>query len=94
VLIHNSRAIKEFIAREPNAKAPLKHWQQTVTDHNWNNGAELLLSFNKADCVADNKWVFNIGGNNYRLAAIVWFESKTVRVLKIMTHPEYDKEVF
>jgi mRNA interferase HigB len=94
VRIHNSKAIKQFIAREPKAKAPLKFWQKAITDHDWDNGADLLQTFNSADCVADNKWVFNIGGNNYRLAAMVWFESKVVFVLKVMTHSEYDKEMF
>jgi len=72
----------------------MKHWQQTVLDHNWANGAQVLQTFNKADCVSQDKWVFNIGGDNYRLVAMVWFESKVVHVLKVMTHQEYDKEVF
>ena len=92
--IQNYRVVRQFIAREPKAKAPMKHWQKTVLDHDWDNGAQILETFSTADCVSPDKWVFNIGGGNYRLVAMVWFESKVVHVLKVMTHPEYDKEKF
>lgn len=36
----------------------------------------------------------NIGGNNFRMAAMVWIENERVYILKIMTHAEYDKEKF
>jgi mRNA interferase HigB len=35
--------------------------------------------------------VFNIGGNKYRLVARVLYPSQKVFILKVMTHPEYDK---
>jgi mRNA interferase HigB len=94
VRLQNSKALKDFIAREPKAKAPLKFWQKTVTDHDWANGPELQKTLNRADCVADHRWLFNVGGNNYRLLAMVWFENKVVHVLKVMTYAEYDQEAF
>ena len=93
-MIRNRRILKRFVAREPLAEAALAKWQQAVRDNDWDNGAQLLETFNKADCVNNDKWIFNVGGNKYRLAAMVWFESKAVYILKVMTDAEYDKEVW
>jgi len=92
--IRNRRFLKQFVVREPDARAPLARWRKTVKDNDWDNSAQLLATFNNADCVGNNKWIFNIGGNKYRLAAMVWFTAKAVQVLKVMTHAEYDEEIW
>ena len=75
------------------SEAPLNHWVNNVEAANWTNPADVSATFNKADCV-NSKWLFNVGGNNYRLAALIWFQNKIVHVLKVMTHEEYDREVW
>lgn len=92
--IGNLRLIKQFVAREPKSEAPLGHWETVTVNASWNNAADVFATFPKADLVGKDKWIFNIGGNNFRLAAAVWFQSKTVYILKIMTHKEYDNEVW
>jgi mRNA interferase HigB len=94
MMIRNRRVIKHFVAREPNAEGALSKWQEAVRDNDWDNGAKLLETFNQADCVSADKWIFDVGGNKYRVAAMVWFASKIVYILKVMTHAEYDKEVW
>lgn len=44
-----------------------------------------------ADFVADNRVIFNIGGNKYRLSVHVSYEYKRVLIKFIGTHREYDK---
>lgn len=48
-------------------------------------------TFNSADQVADNKVVFNIGGNKYRLIALAAYRSQRLYVLWVGTHADYDK---
>jgi mRNA interferase HigB len=93
VLIKNKRAIKQFTQTEPKASPPLIHWAETVETANWHTPADVLKTFNQTDCV-NSKWIFNIGGNNYRLAALIWFKNQTVFILKIMTHKEYNREIW
>jgi mRNA interferase HigB len=48
-------------------------------------------TFNSVDSIGNNRFVFNIKGNNYRLIAIIIFASKKVYIRFIGTHGEYDK---
>jgi len=48
-------------------------------------------TFTSADYVGNNRFVFNIKGNNYRLIAIIIFASQKVYIRFIGTHKDYDK---
>lgn len=92
--ILNSRVIKQFIAEHADAEAPLNDWVIKTRAAEWKNNADVQNTFNSADHLGEQKFIFIIGGNNFRLAAIVWIFQERVYVLKIMTHAEYDKEKF
>jgi len=92
--ILNSRVIKQFIADHADAECPLNDWVTKTRAAEWKNNADVQQTFNSADHLGDQKFIFNIGGNNFRLAAMVWIVQERVYVLKIMTHAEYDKEKF
>jgi mRNA interferase HigB len=48
-------------------------------------------SFNAVDAVGNDRYVFNIKGNHFRLIALIIFKVRTVFVLFIGTHKEYDQ---
>ena len=56
----------------------------------WNCFADIKQMFNSADSVGNQRYVFNIRGNNYRLIVVVKFTIKTVLIRFIGTHAEYD----
>jgi mRNA-degrading endonuclease HigB of HigAB toxin-antitoxin module len=43
------------------------------------------------DAVANDRYIFDIKGNQYRLIALIIFKVRTVFILFIGTHKEYDK---
>lgn len=90
----NEKVIWQFAKKHPSAESPLQHWVDTVKAKQWKNPAEVAQTFNSADNLGNDRWIFNIGGNNFRLAATVWFVKHRVFVLKVMTHLEYDMEVW
>ena len=92
--ILNSRAIKQFIQEHADAEAPLNDWVTKTKAAEWKNNSDVQKTFNKADHLGDQRFIFNIGGNNFRMAAMIWIENEGVYVLKLMTHAEYDKEKF
>ncbi len=92
--ILNSRVIKQFISEHADAEAPLNDWVTKTRAAEWKNNADVHKTFNNADHLGEQKFIFNIGGNNFRLAAMVWVFQERVYILKIMTHAEYDKEKF
>lgn len=47
-------------------------------------------TFNSVDAVGNQRFVFNIKGNNYRLIVLILFTPKTVYIRFVGTHKEYD----
>ena len=85
------RRLREFWAAHPRAEAPLRGWFTLTSAAEWETFNDLRATFPSADLVGSCT-VFNVGGNNYRLIARVFFRSHKVYVLRVMTHAEYDRE--
>lgn len=92
--ILNVRAIKQFIVEQADAEGPLHEWIIKVRAAEWQNNTDVQKTFNSVDHIDNQKFIFNIGGNKFRLAAMVWIQQKRAYVLNIMTHAEYDREKF
>ena len=85
------KRIKEFSALHKNAEGSLNLWFYTVTSKEWNSLNDVKQSFNSIDYVGNNRFVFNIKGNAFRLVAIISFNAKKVYIRFIGTHSEYDE---
>ncbi len=83
--------IREFIAKHADADVPLRDWYKRVCKAEWNNFADIKQTFNTADYVGNDRYVFDIKGNNYRIVAIVLFINKKVYMRFVGTHEEYDR---
>jgi len=57
----------------------------------WSRPIDLKAVFRSADILPNNRAVFNIGGNKYRLVVAVHYRGKRVFVRFIGTHAEYDR---
>lgn len=82
--------INAFSEKYPDASTALKDWYFTTKRSEWDTVSDVRNTFNTADYVGNNRFVFNIKGNHYRLVAIVIFASKKVYIRFIGTHKEYD----
>jgi len=85
------KRILVFVKKHPDAENSLNFWYYTVTAKKWNNLNEIKQTFNSVDYVGNNRYIFNIKGNDYRLIAIISFNAKKVYIRFIGTHLEYDK---
>lgn len=85
------RRIKQFSKIHANATTPLNFWYHTTRSKNWSSFNEVKKDFPSADYIGNYRFVFNIGGNNYRLIAIISFNAKKVYIRFIGTHDEYNK---
>jgi mRNA interferase HigB len=88
--IITKRRLLEFSARFPKSYDPLMAWHRTVRKGYFANFAELKASFGSVDYVK-GKYVFDIGGNKYRLITAIHFDQQRVFVRHVMTHAEYEK---
>lgn len=69
----------------------LKAWYQEALKANWKNPNEVKKQYKNASIVADNRVVFNICGNKYRLVVKINYISQWVFIRFVGTHKEYDK---
>jgi mRNA interferase HigB len=86
----NRRRLKEFIQEHADAETQLRSWWNTIQSAEWQNFAEVRMTFNAASYV-DPLTVFNIKGNDYRLVTYIDFERGQVVMKWFGTHAEYDK---
>jgi mRNA interferase HigB len=84
-------ALTRFTEKHRDTLVPLMEWYDTVSEADWANINEVKQTFNSADYVGNERIVFNIKGNRYRLVAAVIFSIRTVYIKFIGTHAEYDK---
>lgn len=83
--------IQDFGSKYPNADIALRDWYTKVKQCNWETLGDVKTTYNHADYVGNNRIVFNIKGNKYRLVAIVIYASQKVYIRFIGTHKQYDK---
>ena len=89
--IANKEILSEYAKKHSNAVKPLNQWVERVQSARWKAHTDLKAMFPSADYVANGRYVFNIGGNNYRLVVVVIFVGGVVNIRFIGTHAEYDK---
>ena len=85
------RTILKYGEQYPDAKTALESWYKTVKIAEWKNLQEMKNVFNSVDYVGNQRYVYNIKGNNYRLVGKFLFVQQIVYIRFIGTHKEYDK---
>lgn len=93
MIIANKELLDDFVKSHANAIKPLNKWIDDVKAAQWTSHSELKRTFPSADYVKNGRYVFNIGGNNYRIVAVVIFIGGVMNIRFIGTHAEYDKIV-
>lgn len=88
--ITNATLIDKFCKKHSDAKSALAKWVEFVETAEWKNHSDLKNDFLSADYVGNNRYVFNIKGNNYRLVVMVVFFAGTADIRFVGTHKEYD----
>jgi mRNA interferase HigB len=91
MVVISKTILNEFSEKHPGARAPLNKWYNEIKAANWSNFGDLKNTFNATDSVGNDRYVFDIKGNRYRLIAMIIFRTRTVFILFIGTHSEYDR---
>ena len=86
----SNKAPVEFATQHPEVGVLLQIWRKTIEAGSFANFAAIKRAFNATDKVGDF-YVFDIGGNKFRLIAAVHFNVQKLYVRHIFTHEEYDK---
>ena len=85
------KTLVAFYTIHSDAETAIEEWYKKTEEADWENFAQVKQTFNSADFVGNNRIVFNIRGNQYRLITLVLFKAKMVYIRFIGTHKEYDR---
>ena len=86
------RTLKQFWNLHPQAETPLRIWYAQATQAAWTTPQDIKRDYGASvDFVGDNRIIFDIAGNKYRLIVHVSYLYKRVLVKFIGTHTQYDK---
>ena len=85
------KTLTQYAENHPQAASGLNDWFEKTRKAEWTNLADIRQTFNSVDYVGNQRYVFNINGNNIRLVVLIIMTSKTVYIRFIGTHSEYDK---
>ena len=85
----SNRCLREFALRYPQADMPLQAWRRLIEHNRFLGFADVKRLFHSVDKVGEF-FVFNVGGNKFRVIAAIHFNTQTLYVRHIFTHAEYD----
>lgn len=91
--IFTKKSILIFEKKHSNASVAVGEWYTKTNHANWSSFSDIKNTFNSVDYVGNDRFVFNLGGNKYRLVAIVRFNIGRVFIRFIGTHAQYNKIV-
>ena len=83
--------LRDFCRKHPDAEIPLRSWHANASRADWRRPTDIKGAYRTASFVANNRVVFNIKGNDYRLVAAVHYNRRMMFIRFIGTHREYDK---
>ena len=86
----SKKPLREFWQHHPQSRASLEDWYRKASVLQATSFAQLRETFASADYV-DGFTIFDVGGNRYRIAAVVHYDGQRLYVRQVMTHAEYDR---
>ena len=85
------RNLTTFYKKHPDSKSSIETWIAVTKHADWKKSLDILGYFPDADPVKNNRVVFNIARNKYRLIVKICYQRQWVFINFIGTHSEYDK---
>ena len=85
------KTLRDFWKVHPDCDQQLKAWFQEASNAQWNGPRQIKTDYPSASFISDNRVVFNIKGNNYRLIVRINYDYQIIWIRFIGTHAQYDK---
>lgn len=89
--IISRRLLREFWEKHPDSAVALQTWFRDVERATWVTPADIKAVYRNASFLADNRAVFNIKGNPYRLVVVIVYQHGVVYIRFVGTHAAYDR---
>ena len=83
--------LRDFWQIHPDSERPLRAWYAAAKRAQWRGPTDIKEEHSTASFLGDNRVVFNIKGNSYRLVVIAEYRKGRLFVRFVGTHAEYDR---
>ncbi|MFZ6819829.1 type II toxin-antitoxin system HigB family toxin [Undibacterium sp. Ji22W] len=82
--------LRQFSLKHPDGHTAINAWETAAKLAKWQTPTDVKAQFSSASFVANNRVIFNIGGNKYRLIVAIAYRIGVVYIKFIGTHTEYN----
>jgi mRNA interferase HigB len=91
VHVVKKKTLSDFWQAHPAAEIPLRAWMKDAERAEWRTMHDIKAYAGTADMVGDNRVVFNIGGNKFRLVVLCLLAKGRLYIRFVGTHAQYDR---
>ena len=85
------KKLRDFIEKHPQSKTSLEAWWYEAKTANWQNSQQIKTKYASASFIGNNRVVFNIKGNDFRLVVAIAYRFGAIYIKFVGTHDEYNK---
>lgn len=85
------KILYQFVFKHPDTRKWTENWISDVQSANWQNTQDIKDRYQTVSFLENNKVIFNVKGNSYRLEVQIAYNTKKVIVKWAGTHAEYSK---
>jgi mRNA interferase HigB len=89
--VFDTELLHDFAKQHADVRTHLVAWLRETEKATWQNPNDIKARHVTASLLSENRVIFNIKGNSYRLLVKINYQRGIVVVLQIGTHAEYDK---
>jgi len=89
--IISRKTLRDFWEKQPDARQALQSWYADVEQVRWQGPADIKKTYASVSFLSNNRLVFNIKGNQYRIVIVVQYRYGFVYIRFVGTHAEYDR---
>jgi len=83
--------LDQLATKHPDARQAVNAWITEVAEAHWRTPSDLKARFPRASFLGDNRVIFDLKGNKYRLDTTIAYQREIVVVRRAGTHAEYSK---
>ncbi len=88
--IIGTNLLLEFITKHGDARSQTASWIAEVRQAVWQTPQDIKKRFHSASIVDNNRVIFNLKGNKYRIDTNVYYRHQVVEISRVGTHAEYN----
>ena len=85
------KTLRLFWEIHPDAEQPLRAWYAIARRSQWRTPTDIRAAYGSASFIGNNRVVFNIKGNDYRLIVFAEYAKRKLFIRFVGTHAEYDR---